>query len=100
MKWPLTVRLIVLPWPRREDLACVALIASIAGAAVLTGLLGWAMAMLERAARWDAITSTAYGLLAIVAMIILSLGLAVSRRSLEAEFWKVKFKASNGEGDV
>jgi hypothetical protein len=82
---------------KKGGLAFVALIASIVGAATLTGMLLYAMIVLEGARQWVAITNIAYGLLATVAMVLASLGLVISQRSLEAEFWKVRFKASGGD---
>ena len=82
---------------KREGLAFVALIASIVGSAVLTGLLLYAMIILEGARQWDAIADIAYGLLATVAIVIISFGFLLTKRSFEAEFWKLKFKGSGGE---
>lgn len=78
----------------KEGLSIVAMVASIAGGAVLTGLLWRSMESLIRAGQWDAVANLAYGLLATVALVLLSLGFVISRRSFEAEFWKVKFKAA------
>jgi len=83
---------------RKEGLACAALIASTGGAAVLTAMLFYSLRTLAAAGQWAAITNAAYGLLATVAMIIFSLGrLLAGKMSLEAELWKLKFKAANGE---
>lgn len=84
---------------KREGLAFAALGASIVGAGVLTILLFYAMHGLRGAAQWEAMANLAYGLLATVAIIIISFGFLLTKRTMEAEFWKVKFKASGGSDD-
>ena len=84
---------------KREGLAFVALIASIGGAAVLTLMLAWAMWILEGSAQWAAITNIAYGLLATVAIVILSLGkLLGGSQRFAAEILKAKLEMSQDSG--
>jgi len=81
----------------RDGLQLIALIASIAGSATLTGLLWYAMTVLDGAEQWHAIANIAYGLLGTVSLVLLALGFVLGKRSFEAEFWKVKFKATTEE---
>jgi len=84
------------PRPAARDLrALIALFASIAGSAVLTALLGWIIAILDRWRAVDAIAAIAYGLLAIIGSVLLSLGLAINRRSIRLT--RDGFEASGGE---
>jgi chromate transport protein ChrA len=85
-------------WGARDWRALIALIFSIAGAAVLTGLLAWIIRTLERWHEAGAIASIAYGLLAIIGAILLSLGLAINRRSIRLS--REGFEASGGEGEA
>ena len=82
-------------WPARDWRALIALVASIAGSAVLTGLLAWIVRLLERWREAAAIASIAYALLAIIGAILLSLGLAINRRSIRLS--RDGFEASGGE---
>lgn len=93
-------------WPPRDWRALVALIASIAGAAVLTGFSIWLVKLLVAFARADpsvrldvirALASTNYGLLAIIGAILLSLGLAINRRSVKGSAFGASFEAAGGE---
>jgi len=83
------------PWPARDWRALIALVGSIAGAAVLTGVLGWIIRLLERWGDAQAIASIAYGLLAIIGSILLSLGLAINHRMIKLT--REGFEASGGE---
>lgn len=82
-------------WPARDWRAFIALGASIAGSAVLTGLLAWIIRLLERWHEAGAIATIAYGLVAIIGSILLSLGLAINRRSIRLS--REGFEASGGE---
>lgn len=85
---------------RREGIALVALLASVAGAGVLSAMLAWAIHILDGARKWDAITNIAYGLLGAVVIILWSFGrLMAGKQAIEAEFWHLKFKASQSGGD-
>ncbi|MBA3678414.1 MAG: hypothetical protein H0W74_13605 [Sphingosinicella sp.] len=82
-------------WPPRDWRAFLALAFSIGGAAVLTGLLGWTIRILERGAQMEAIANISYALLGIIGAVLLSLGLAINRRSIK--FSKEGFEASGGD---
>lgn len=82
-------------WPPKAGLATIALLASIIGAAVLTGLLGWTISILERAAQWAGVVNIAYGLLGGIIAVLLSLGLAINRRTFKIS--REGFEASGGE---
>jgi putative Mn2+ efflux pump MntP len=81
--------------PARDVRALIALAASIAGAAVLTALLGWIVHILAQWRAADAIAWIAYGLLAIIGSVLLSLGLAINRRSIRLT--REGFEASGGD---
>ena len=65
----------------KEWLALIALLASIGGAAVLTLNRVWLIRMLERAKAWADIADIAKLDTLIIGLIILSLGLAINRRT-------------------
>ena len=65
----------------KELLAAIALLASIGGAAVLTINRVWLIRMLEKAKAWADIADIAKLDTLIIGLIILSLGLAINRRS-------------------
>lgn len=83
MKAVLLALIAKLAWPPKIGLATIALLASIVGAAVLTGLLARVIHILEKAAQWAGIVNVAYGLLAGIIAVLLSLGLAINRRSIK-----------------
>jgi hypothetical protein len=93
-------------WPPRDWRALVALTASIAGAAVLTGFSIWTVTLLVAFARVDprvrmdvvtALATSNYGLLAIIGAVLLSLGLAINRRSVKGSAFGASFEAAGGE---
>lgn len=93
-------------WPPRDWRALIALTASIVGAAVLTGFSIWlvklmvAFATADPKVRMDVIRALAtsnYGLLAIIGAILLSLGLAINRRSVKGSAFGASFEAAGGE---
>ena len=95
-------------WPQRDVRALIALIASIAGAAVLTGFSVWLVRLLVAFARADpslrvevirALATSNYGLLAIIGAVLLSLGLAINRRSVKGSAFGASFEAAGGEDD-
>lgn len=95
-------------WPPRDWRALIALTASIAGAAVLTGFSIWLVKLLVMFARADpavrmevigALATSNYGLLAIIGAILLSLGLAVNRRSVKGSAFGASFEAAGGDDD-
>jgi hypothetical protein len=95
-------------WPTRDWRALIALIASIAGAAVLTGFSAWLVHLLVVFARHDvavrlevvrALANSNYGLLIIIGSILLSLGLAINRRSLRASAFGASIEADGGDAE-
>lgn len=93
-------------WPPRDWRALIALTASIAGAAVLTGFSIWLISLLVSFARSDAsvrmaviraLATSNYGLLAIIGAVLLSLGLAINRRSVKGSAFGASFEAAGGE---
>lgn len=92
-------------WPPRDWRALLALVASIAGAAALTGLVGWLVWILWRGgwgdgtegARIDALATALYGTLAIVGVVLVSLGLAINRRVVRGSIGAASFEASGGD---
>ncbi|MEN3972215.1 hypothetical protein WJS89_05995 [Sphingomicrobium sp. XHP0235] len=104
---PAPVPRIVLPtkWTARDWRAMIALWASIIGAGVLTLLFVWTVRMVRRIADLapelmarvlDAVTGFTYGLLIILGAILLSLGLAINRRSFSAKAFGASIEASGG----
>ncbi len=95
-------------WPPRDWRALIALVASIAGAAVLTGFSVWLVKLLVAFARANpglrlevirALATSNYGLLAIIGAILLSLGLAINRRSVKGSAFGASFEAAGGDAD-
>lgn len=92
-------------WPPKDWRAFIALAASIAGAAVLTGYSIWVIHLLasfpitpETAPLLiGALANSNYGLLAIVGAVLLSLGLAINRRTLKGSIGTANFEASGGD---
>lgn len=70
-------------WPPRDWRALIALVASIVGAAVLTVLLAWIIYLFQIWVRADPLANIAYGLLAIIGAVLLTLGFAINRRSIK-----------------
>lgn len=69
--------------PVKSLLALIALVASIIGAAVLTLNRVWLIQILERAKAWTDIADIAKLDTLILGLILLSLGLAINRRSFK-----------------
>lgn len=92
-------------WPPRDWRALIALAASIAGAAVLTGYSLWVVHLIASLPRDPgtvpliiaALANSNYGLLAIIGAVLLSLGLAINRRTLKANIGASGFEASGGD---
>lgn len=82
-------------WPPRDWRAFLALVFSIGGAGILTALLAWTIRILERGAELEAIANISYALISIIGAVLLSLGLAINRRSIK--FSKEGFEASGGD---
>ena len=93
-------------WPPRDWRAILALVASVGGAAVLT-VFSWRVVTIlrdfghddpaRREQVIDALAKSNYGLLGIMGAVLLSLGLAINRRSLKASAFGASFDASGGD---
>lgn len=92
-------------WPPRDWRALIALAASIAGAAVLTGFAAWIVWILWRGGwpastapdRIGALAKALLGLLLIVGIVLVSLGLAINRRMVRGSIGPASFEASGGD---
>lgn len=92
-------------WPPRDWRAMLALAASIAGSSVLTLLAAWIVWILWRGGwpeatapeRVAALARAMLAALAIIGAVLLSLGLAINRRTLKANIGASGFEASGGE---
>jgi hypothetical protein len=89
-------------WPPRDLRAFLALVASVAGAATLTGLSAWIVWMLWTwkgfdQSRIDALAKALFGLLFIVGIVLVSLGLAINRRSIKGSILGASFEAEGGD---
>lgn len=84
-------------WPPRDWRAFVALIASIGGAMILTALLAWIIRIFQVWHVPDPLANIAYGLLAIIGVILMSLGLAINRRSVKASGLGFSLDATGGD---
>ena len=95
-------------WPPRDWRALLALAASVAGAGVLTGVSVWVVHLIatmpktdaERLLALRALANSNYGLLGIIGAVLLSLGLAINRRTLKANLGKSGFDFSGGDEPV
>ncbi len=92
-------------WSSRDWRAMIALWASIAGAAILNGYSIWLVTPIVDFARADqgvrvraieALANSNYGLLRVIGAILLSLGLAINRRSLRASAFGASIEADSG----
>jgi hypothetical protein len=81
----------------KEWLALVALVASIAGAAILTANRVWLIQILERAKAYADIADIAKLDTIIIGIVLLSFGLAINRRSVKGKMGPAEFEASGGE---
>jgi hypothetical protein len=79
----------------KEWLALIALFASIAGAAILTGNRVWLIRILEQSKSWADIADIAKLDTLIIGLVLLSLGLAINRRTVKLS--KDGFEASGGD---
>lgn len=92
-------------WPPRDTRAFIALTASIAGAGVLTGFAAWLVYILwlggwspdTAVQRLDALARALFGLLAIIGIVLMSLGLAINRRSVKASGLGFSLDATGGD---
>jgi len=92
-------------WSSRDWRAMIALWASIAGAAVLTAFSAWLVILIVRFARddrslgpraLDALAYSNYGLLLVIGAVLLSLGLAINRRTVKASAFGAHIEAGGG----
>lgn len=89
-------------WPPRDWRAFFALIASVAGAATLTGFAAWVVWILWTwkgfdEPRIDALAKALFALLFIVGIVLVSLGLAINRRSIKGSWLGASFEAEGGD---
>lgn len=84
-------------WPPRDLRAFVALAASIGGAMVLTALLAWIIRIFQTWRISEPLANISYGLLAIIGIILMSLGLAINRRSVKASGLGFSLDATGGD---
>lgn len=83
----------MIQWPPRIQMALIALVASVIGAAVAMAMLGWGIHILWRGGwlnstqvqRIAAIAYISYGLLALAFVTITALGMAINRRSIKVD---------------
>jgi hypothetical protein len=79
----------------KEWLALIAMFGSLIGAAVLTANRVWMIQMLERSKQWVAIADIAKLDTLIIGVVLISLGLAINRRT--AKLGKDGLELSGGE---
>jgi hypothetical protein len=92
-------------WPPKDWRAFVALAASIAGAAVMTGMAAWLIHIVWKGGwkvgtegqRLDTLGTALLLTLGIIGLILLGLGMAINRRSFK--LGKDGIEASGGEGE-
>lgn len=93
-------------WPPRDWRKALALVFSVAGAAVLTVLVWWGMAALLPDRGWTVASEDGRALtlrwvlwIAIggVVLVLFSLGFAINRRSLQAQWGNTKVGLEGGE---
>lgn len=99
-------------WPPKDLRALIALLGSIAGAAVLTGVVLWGMWMLMPADRWWTAATEAHRVETIrivlwiaagtIALAIGGLGFAINRRSIRGKFGRdgAEFGMEGGEDEL
>jgi hypothetical protein len=91
-------------WPPRDWRALLALLASVLGAAVLTGFAAWIVWIFWTwrgfdQVRLDALAKALFGLLFIVGVVIVGLGMAINKRSVKGSFFGANFEAQGGDDD-
>lgn len=93
-------------WRPRDWRAMIALWASIVGAGVLTGFSAWLVTLVVGLGEddrtlggraLDALAYSNYGLLLVIGAVLLSLGLAINRRSVKASAFGAAIEAGGGE---
>ena len=89
-------------WPPKDLRAFLALVASVAGAATLTGFAAWIVTMIRDWKGFDelrihTLSNALYGLLFIVGIVLVSLGLAINKRSVKGKILGAEFSAEGGD---
>lgn len=89
-------------WPPKDLRAFLALVASVAGAATLTGFAAWIVYEIRNWQGFDQLRisilgNALYALLFIVGIVLVSLGLAINRRSVKGSILGASFEASGGD---
>src|SRR5205823_15043809 len=94
-------------WPPRDWRAFLALVGSIAGAATLTLLAAWIVWILWRGG-WPIATAETrvailgkalLGTLVTISIVLITLGMAINRRSVRAKALGAEFEAEGGDSD-
>lgn len=108
-KVPLLRRILPLPsgWAARDWRAMFALLGSIFGAGLLCALGAWIVYILWRGGwpietvetRLHALAWALWGALAIVGIILVSLGVAINQRVVKGSFGPASFEVSGGEAE-
>jgi hypothetical protein len=92
-------------WPPRDWRAFVALLGSVAGAAVLTAFAAWLVWILWKGGwpletadkRIEALAWALLGILATVGIVLVGLGMAINRRTVKGKAGLIEFEASGGD---
>lgn len=96
-------------WPPKDWRALLALIGSIAGAAVLTAMVWWGCAVLLPSNEWTSATE-AHRLITIrwvlwiavgaIAVVLVGLGMAINRRSFKGKIGAAEVDFAGGESEA
>lgn len=75
----------------------LALVASVAGSAVLTALLAYIVLIFERWQQAQPLAHISLGLLFIIGIVLISLGTAINRRTAKGNIGAASFEVSGGD---